>query len=180
MNLRILLFEECFQSCAGCCNKDFDLNALPNVTPDQLVRAGQIMLTGGEPLMHPLRVHHAIRKIKLANRYAPIILYTAFPGFVASGQRAEHIVFGHAREALEKLDGMTVTLHSPEDTPVFQRFDAIARDIKGVHEKSLRLNVFDNVPAPLYTFGGWQMKTGIRWIKNCPLPEDEVFVRWPA
>ena len=60
--LRLLLFEECGRNCPGCCNRDWDLQALPvcqDFTPYQI-----IMLTGGEPMLHPEIIHSAVTEIR--------------------------------------------------------------------------------------------------------------------
>jgi hypothetical protein len=43
-------------------------------------------------------------------------------------------------------------------------------------KKSLRLNVFKGVSVPK-TWSNWIVKKNMVWIKNCPLPEDEVFMK---
>jgi hypothetical protein len=43
--------------------------------------------------------------------------------------------------------------------------------------KSLRLNVFKGVSLAELNLSCWKVKPNIKWIKNCPLPEDEVFMR---
>ena len=48
--LRLLLLDDCNRNCPGCCNRDWDLQALPlcqDYTPYRL-----IMLTGGEPMLY--------------------------------------------------------------------------------------------------------------------------------
>ena len=56
--LRLLLFEECDRDGPGCCNRDWDLRSLPvcrDFTPYQV-----IMLTGGEPMLHPEIIREAV------------------------------------------------------------------------------------------------------------------------
>ena len=74
--LRLLLFEECTRNCPGCCNRDWDLQSLPvcrDHSPYQL-----IMLTGGEPMLHPEIIQAAVADIR-SQTNAPIYLYTAQP-----------------------------------------------------------------------------------------------------
>jgi hypothetical protein len=35
------------------------------------------------------------------------------------------------------------------------------------------LNIFKGIETPKVE--GWKIKNNIVWIKNCPLPEDEIF-----
>ena len=43
--------------------------------------------------------------------------------------------------------------------------------------KSFRLNVFKGVDISKLNTFGWKVKDEIEWIKNCSLPEDEVFMQ---
>lgn len=155
--LRLLLFEECRRNCPGCCNRDWNLKVLPacrDYTPYRI-----IMLTGGEPMLHPEVVRSAVATIR-AQTDAPIYLYTA-------------MVDG-LDDLLPILDGVTVTLHEETDVAPFERFIHTAKNLAG---KSLRLNVFEeagDVTCP----ADWQVKDHIQWIPNCPLPDGEVLMRY--
>ena len=72
------------------------------------------------------------------------------------------------------LDGVTLTLHTPNDYLPFWRFDQSARNLDG---KSLRLNIFEEV-GPVACSTKWQVKDHMKWIPNCPLPEGEVLMRY--
>ena len=111
-----------------------------------------IMLTGGEPMLYPEIIREAIAAIRRQTN-VPIYLYTAMPEQLDA--------------LMPLLDGVTVTLHTPEDIPVFQSFDRTAQNLTG---KSLRLNVFDEVGTVICR-PEWQVKDHMRWIPNCPLPE---------
>lgn len=153
--LRLLLFEECTRNCPGCCNRDWDLQSLPvcrDHSPYQL-----IMLTGGEPMLHPEIIQAAVADIR-SQTNAPIYLYTAQPAELDA--------------LMPLLDGVTVTLHAPEDIPVFEAFDRTARNLAG---KSLRLNVFEEA-GTLTCRPEWKVKDHMEWIPNCPLPEGEVLM----
>lgn len=156
--LRLLLFEECNRNCQGCCNKDWDLKSIPvckDFTPYRL-----IMLTGGEPMLHPEVILDAVSAIR-AQTTAPIYLYTA-------------MVNDALDDVMSYIDGAVITLHSPADIEPFERFDRTAHNLFG---KSLRLNIFeevgDVVSSPL-----WRRKEHMEWIPNCPLPNGEVLMRY--
>ena len=155
--LRLLLFEECNRSCPGCCNWDWDLHALPicrDFTPYRV-----IMLTGGEPMLHPEIIRSAVEEIR-GQTQAPICLYTAMTQGLD--------------ELLPLLDGVTLTLHTPNDYLPFWRFEQSARNLDG---KSLRLNIFEEV-GPVACSTRWQVKDHMKWIPNCPLPKGEVLMRY--
>jgi hypothetical protein len=162
--LRLLLFAACNRSCEGCCNKQWDLTALP--VCESYVPFEEIILTGGEPMLAPVLVHQTIDEIRRETP-ASIYLYTAkVDDWLA------------ARGVLNHVDGMTVTLHEQRDLEPWTRFNENIREYRGL--KRLRLNVFSDVRLAGVTpedLDGWELKTGIEWIENCPLPENEVFMR---
>ena len=163
--LRLLLFEECDRACEGCCNKDWDLASL-EVEKD-FRDYDLIMLTGGEPMLNPQTILRAARRIRETTR-APIILYTAMV------RKPETLLI-----VVNQLDGMTLTLHGQEDVEDFKFLNGMI--LKGgrlIGNKSLRLNVFKGVDLTGIDLSRWQVKPDIEWIKNCPLPGDEVLKRY--
>jgi hypothetical protein len=124
------------------------------------------MLTGGEPMLNPALVEQTVRRI-WANTKAPVYMYTAKTDDTLA-----------LLNILSFLDGLCVTLHGQKDVAPFIAFQA--RLLK--HEwlwgikPSLRLNVFKGVTMRGVDTTGWEVKR-IRWIKDCPLPTDEVFMR---
>lgn len=159
--LRLLLFENCNRSCAGCCNKQFDLANLP-VCKD-FSGYDEIMLTGGEPMLNPKLVIDTIMNIRY-QRYpnSPrIYVYTA---------KVDDLFM--ARRVFSLADGMTVSLHEQADVDPFLEFAGFVSSI----ERANRLNIFDGIEIGLYP-KGWKVKKNIVWIENCPLPQDEVFMR---
>lgn len=156
--LRLLLFSACNRSCVGCCNKDWDLDALPKVKNYR--GYDEIILTGGEPMLNPGLVIETASQIRLQT-HAPIILYTAKPERLP--------------EVMPYLDGVTVTLHEPDDVAPFLTLPNPLLGAGFYRHCTKRLNVFAGVDVPdIY---GWEIKRGIEWIKDCPLPDQEVFMR---
>lgn len=167
--LRLLLFEDCLRDCPGCCNKDFDLKALPVET--KFKQYDEIILTGGEPMLKPEVIRQVVHKIRIQNNTARIYLYTA-----DVRKHVDVISLLHLY-----LSGITVTLHDAQDAMRFLEFYCnldryIFKDI--IYKKSLRLNVFKDVPIWAGYNKAWKIKRDIEWIKNCPLPENEVFKRF--
>ena len=175
--LRILLLEECNRSCDGCCNKDFDLNNLPVVDMDDLERYYEIILTGGEPMLRPELVLETALELKTKSD-ANIYMYTADVSNIPA-------MFG----IMNTIDGITVTIHNSEqmeiDVENFMKFDQSLCNLSEygrwptiAQHCSLRLNVFKDVPINTkWTKCLWAVKNNINWIKNCPLPDGEVFMR---
>jgi organic radical activating enzyme len=163
MKLRLLLHSECNRSCSGCCNKDWDLAALPIVS--SFKGFSEIMLTGGEPMLHSDLIFSTIESIKKEDTKVPIYLYTAD---VSKVRRVLTL--------LSELDGLTLTLHNQEDIIPFEAFNSFLLFSDFIN-KSLRLNVFKGVDLNAFDLSMWRVKKDMEWVKNCPLPLDEVFMR---
>lgn len=160
--LRLLLFEDCDRRCPGCCNNDWDLEKLP-VCKD-FFHYDQIILTGGEPMLKPLVVRDTIAKIRKEAPFSAIWVYTA----KISDDVASMMI-------LLKSDGITVTLHSQQDVEAWEQFANMVREW-GV-QRILRLNIFKGIDISACNTAGWIVKDDIEWIKDCPLPEGEIFMR---
>jgi len=158
--LRLILFEECHRSCEGCCNRDWNLKSLPVCSDFR--GYDRIMLTGGEPMLHPEIIVRAIGAITLQTS-TPIILYTAL--------LTNKVLLGRI---LDVIEGITVTLHTAEDVAPFLDFD---RYYAGQESKSYRLNIFRGV-GHVQCSPRWKVKDDITWIKDCPLPPGETLMRF--
>jgi len=164
MKLRLLLFGDCDRRCQKCCNKDWDLDALP--VCENYAGYSEILLTGGEPLLKPDVVKRVVSEIR-AQSDAPIYLYTAKTDDVKA-----------FIDTLFLVDGMTVTLHRQKDLTPFVELDKALESCMIMSGKSMRLKTFAAVSmAGIEISSCWQHKDGIKWIPNCPLPKDEVFMR---
>lgn len=163
MKLRLLLLEECNRNCQGCCNKDWDLKSLPPCK--DFSGYEMIMLTGGEPMLYPWLVK-GVSQIIRKQTDTPIILYTA---------KVDDIKESY--DVLHYIDGMTITLHEQKDVFPLINFSRIESYSSAA--RSLRLNIFKGVEFDWKNTldSYWQVKDNIEWIKNCPLPKDEVFMR---
>ena len=161
MRLRLLVTEKCNRRCEGCCNKDWNLSALEKC---KIFKGyDQIILTGGEPLLKPFNTLAIINRIKEQTN-VPIIVYTA-----KAGKDLDIL--------LNFIDGVTLTLHDQPDVRVFYQF--LERIENRYQDKSLRLNIFKGIEydenlIPPY----WKIQSDMVWIKNCPLPDGEVFMRY--
>lgn len=172
MKLRLLLFPDCNRRCRGCCNKGFDLEALPICT--DYTKYNQIMITGGESMLHQGLIEAAYNYIRTKTGTS-IVLYTAKPDPIEDFMRIFHL-----------LDGITLTLHTRKDIEPFivannainNYYDQIAPMFTRTHYSSLRLNVFDGISLKGINTDRWKVKKNIKWIKDCPLPQDEVFMRF--
>ncbi|HWQ08063.1 MAG TPA: hypothetical protein VN436_03110, partial [Holophaga sp.] len=105
--LRLLLFEKCNRTCAGCCNKGFDLKSLPVCT--SLEGWDEVNLTGGEPMLDPQLVIDTAWSVPTPTT---VNLYTAkvddLPAMV---------------NVLGFINGLCVTLHEQRDVEPFLRLN---------------------------------------------------------
>ena len=164
--LRLIFTPECNRSCPGCCNKDFDLPNLPRPTH---FNYDEIFITGGEPLLYLAQVIGFIKAIRLVST-AKIYIYTAYQSARGASMFLDLLLY---------VDGITLTLHEQRDWELFQQFESATRNNPELFlEKSLRLNIFDEVIfEPEKISSHWRVKSNIVWIENCPLPENEVLMK---
>jgi hypothetical protein len=167
MKLRLLITEECNRNCKLCCNKNWDLQALPVCSDYTGYR--EIILTGGEPLLRPDLVRRVVAEIR-EQTDAPIYLYTAKIDDVRT-----------VIDILSIIDGITVTLHDETDFVPFKRLNDYLERYSYLHYlpgKSLRLKSFEVLSqAWIDSLIYWDYRGCFQWIENCPLPQGEVFMR---
>lgn len=172
--LRLLLWEDCGKSCPGCCNKDWKLKQLPIAT--NLIAYDEIILTGGEPMLYPELLQRVIGEIQATTNSPKIYLYTA------NTKNYDKLI-----NILLDINGITITLHDPEDVTDFLKLIEEMKKISEViphwlDNKSLRLHIFKEAHATVLNNiklpGWWDIKKDIEWIENCPLPEGEEFKRY--
>jgi len=160
--LRLLLFEDCNRSCDYCCNQYWDLPSLPMIT--DFTPYTTILLTGGEPMLHPPLVKFTIRMINEQNNWAKIIMYTA--------DVCDTDIIG---KLWPDLDGLTVTLHNQVDAENFNKFQRILIQ-SGAPSKSLRLNVSPDVDLTVVNTTGWKVKHK-KWFTDRVYIDGETFGR---
>lgn len=172
--LRLLVTAKCPNKCPMCCNKRYNLDALPVV---DRWNYDEISLTGGEPLMFekPLAANLAdsIRAVSRAQGLPrpQIYLYTAC-------FRLYRLIY-----AAGHFDGITLTPHKPSDIKDLCVFnDAVlrTREVQNPYQlASLRLNLFPDMKALLpetLDLSMWKVKDVV-WSEDCPLPAGEDFRR---
>jgi hypothetical protein len=122
-------------------------------------------LTGGEPMLQSRTVIETA--IAIREESSPkIYMYTALASKLSS------IVV-----VLLYIDGITLTLHEQSDVESFVKFNDFAIPRDWYKEKSLRLNIFKGVDIGDTDTSMWKVKRNMQWIRDCPLPKDEVFMR---
>ena len=164
--LRLLITDQCNRNCPKCCNKGFDLKALPIADPTHLFNThyDEVSLTGGEPLLVPTVTVSVASLLKTKPFPPKVYLYTAW----VEDASAYYMV-------MPFVDGVTVAIRSLRDSLKFQ---TIAHHYKSVFAgKHNRIKVFAKNLTHMPEATHFTIETA-EWIDNCPLPEDEVFMRW--
>ena len=161
--LRLLITPQCDRACEGCCNKDWDIKNLP--IAEEFTGYDVIMFTGGEPLLKPDLLFELTHYIRQVNPKAELIIYTAMV-------KDPDLMY----ELVNVVDGITLTIHEQEDAEQFFKLDEVLAT-EELADKSLRLNIFDDVEMPKVFKTDWILKDNMKWVKDCPLPTDEVFMQ---
>lgn len=159
--LRLILFKQCHKHCEGCCNGDWDLDNLPVV--ESFSGYDEILLTGGEPMLDHNLVMRVIKQIRQENENAKVFMYTAMP---------QH---PNIFDVLKELDGITITIHEQSDVKDYYHFNSLVP--LSFRDKSLRVNIFKGIKVSTVLVRDMNVKRDIEWIKNCPLPVNEVLMR---
>jgi hypothetical protein len=134
-----------------------------------------VMLTGGEPMLRPKIILNAVEEIRMTNKTAPIIVYTA---------KVDNL--SDMYEVFYRVDGFTVTLHEQKDVKPWYNFHQSLSYISKPIGPYMRLNVFEGIdlsecgqPGDFFYYRNiWKVKEGIKWLDDCPLPEGETFMRY--
>ena len=158
--LRLIVTKNCNRNCLGCCNHDWELdNNKYYFDGKDYSKYDEIYLTGGEPLLYSESLLQLIKYIKQFNK--PIFVYTAYTKNINS------II-----DIIKNTDGITFTIHKNKDKYFFYKLSRYIVSY-GLTDKSLRVNIFNNINIEnIPPF--WKVKNNIKWIKDCPLPENEV------
>lgn len=168
--LRVITTYQCMRCCEGCCNtqEQFRPENVPLLTED-IRQFDKIILSGGEPLLMPRSLK---TQIELWRRWHPVAKYILY---TAETENPELII-----AMLRVLDGLTVSLHEPEDVDDFYllnfRLLRLKRWIQD-NNKTLRLNVFRGLHPYMQDDSLWKIKKDIVWIPNYPPPPNETIRR---
>jgi len=108
-NIHLLVTDKCDRNCPFCCNKQYDLDAIPVVSDDEMKIAKRIFLTGGEPFSYtdPCKIARSIKE-----KYnVEIYVYT----------NAEPLEKYLLTNDLYGIDGLTISIKSKDDERSFER-----------------------------------------------------------
>ncbi len=160
-----------------CCNKLYDIDAVPVVTVAELKSADTVCLTGGDPFLY----NELYKFIDMLREQYPDIknLYAYTSGY------ALHSYFDRNRIFFGELDGVSI---APKDVNDWVSLKNILKNkaLNSIlsHMKSNRLMIFDSQKANFENFLkdiDLSMFTilGRKWDKEFNTPENEIFRRLP-
>lgn len=175
--IHLYTINECGKKCRMCCNKLYDIDALPVVTVAELKSANTVCLTGGDPFLYS-ELYKFIDRLRgqypnIKNLYA----YT-------SG----HALYNYLNLnwfEIGKLDGVSI---APKDVSDWVSLKNILKNemLNKILSsmKSNRLMIFDSQKAKFEKFLKYidlSMFTilGRTWDKEFNTPENEIFRRLP-
>lgn len=165
--IRLIITFKCNRSCAGCCNKDKEIMA-PLVTVSSLnfpKKFKSVCITGGEPMLDPVRTLMIIKKIRFHRPNIKIFLYTALWG-------------SYLHKIIEHIDGVQFSLHAEAkayemyDFREFQKLVAVWYK----RDKSFRVFIDNRLKLCVKYIAPWiYSRFEIKpWLDKCPVPKNEV------
>ena len=164
---RLITTYDCPKNCEGCCNKNWKYTSAVKITSvKSLIDYDEINITGGEPMLLGVGLLDLVFELINQNRdkQQNLYLYTAL---------ADDKTIPLYKVLIRVLTGITFTIHDEEDIDNFIKLNNVLLEMNP--ELSLQLHVFDNLllKFPVVDLSLWKVKSMI-WIKDCPLPKDEV------
>jgi len=139
--IHILVTTLCNRNCKHCCNKQYDLNDIPQVTDEELRNAHTVCITGGEPFL--FTDPGAIAKYYKRN-YPNIKNVYVYTNAV---ELADYLETHRNFDALTPIDGVNVSIKVPADKTKFEQ--TIINDDRIAMMRSNLLYVFDNLMPTL-------------------------------
>ena len=171
--LRLSVTTKCPDKHPMSCNDSWDFSSLPVVDRRDYE---EMMITGGEPLIHTDKVAGLIRSIRVISE-----VYTDIPKVYVYTSIA---AWNRVRTISAYADGIVLTPHSLIDVERFVELDSMMQEVKETESdfikgKSLRLDLFADMKLLLpehIDLSLWNVKE-MEWVKDCPVPQGEDFRR---
>jgi hypothetical protein len=147
--IHLMVTTLCDRDCKYCCNKQYDLNDIPTVTPEELAACHTVYITGGEPFLfsNPVEI-----SIFLKSRYSNIKTIRVY----TNASAVANYIRWYDGEYINKflcIDGLSVSIKNKED---WKSFHTIVSDDDVQQMES----------NYLYLFNGFK----------CPTPDDSLLI----
>jgi organic radical activating enzyme len=155
-SLRLIVTQICNRACHYCANTKYD--SFDTVEIDDLDDYGQLVLTGGEPMIIP---HIVMEIVKRYHHEHEIFMYTQIPA------PAYHVIFNF-------LSGVTVTLHDKLNLRTLAYYEDFIQQYTG--NCNWRLYLMPEMHDTEYNPDLWDVVRKIEILDECPCPEDYLKV----
>lgn len=170
MKARVIVTLDCNRNCENCCNKEevFEQHEVLN-NIDDLLTYDEILITGGEPMLIPMKVRNFIQLLREKKGYkGKIYLYTAL---------YDKYLDGFYRDILDMINGLHFTVHFEAKDKEIIQLKILSESSLPLEDKSCRLaidsRVYDKYDFSNINFSAWKVVRKLKWLLNCPLPTDE-------
>jgi len=163
--IRLVVTERCNRSCEGCCNKSIDFTQVPTTDNPFTSERKVVLLTGGEPALATDKIRKIYHQYKAVDNYK-VYVYTAAVEYASTLWSMAFL-----------FDGLTVTLHDQSDVVHFERLQRYLVESPWIVEKSMRLNIFKGIQVDNISLF-WDVKDGIEWQYDCPVPSNEILMKY--
>ena len=113
----LMVTSLCDRDCKYCCNKQYDLSTIPQVTDDELSKAHTVCLTGGEPFIYsqPIEIANWLKK-KYPN-IEKVYVYTSAVEFSLYMDQNMHSM----DPFLKGIDGVNLSVKENGEIPFMHR-----------------------------------------------------------
>ncbi len=147
--IHLMVTTLCDRDCKYCCNKQYNLDTIPTVTPEELAACHTVYITGGEPFLFSNPVEIAVFLKSKYHNIKTIRVYTN------ASAVAKYIDWydGEYINKFESIDGLSVSIKNKED---WKSFPTIVAD---TDVQKMESNY-------LYLFNGFK----------CPTPDDSLLM----
>ena len=117
-NIHLMVTSLCYRNCPYCCNKQYDLSTIPQVSKEELHRAENIFLTGGEPFIfsQPNQIASYLKE-NYWNIKKVIVYTNAF-------ELHHYLLCGGS---LEFIDGLTISIKEYVDQARFEEITSFLK-----------------------------------------------------
>ncbi len=146
--IHLMVTTLCDRDCKYCCNKQYDLNDIPQVTDEELKNCHTIYITGGEPFLfsNPSAIAEELKK-----KYPNIKAVRVYTNALALWR-----YLTNKGGRLDNIDGLSVSIKNITDRSFFDLLlvDSILFEIIRSYCKSNVLYVFDGLrPTQFERYG---------------------------
>lgn len=132
-NIHLMVTSLCKRNCFFCCNRQYDLSDIPQVSNEELQKAENIFITGGEPFAFTQPDEMAYSLKKSYHNLKQVIVYT---------NAYELYSYLAKKLTLNYIDGLTISIKNSRDKGYFMNVLPFLKEYPNC--KSNRLYYFDN------------------------------------